>query len=580
MTSSHSPHPPRRGRRSTTVLAAAIVAVASLVASVSPVEAQVVEGPVDPAVLPANLPPWIRGLRDEVESLLPRNRWPTARWGVLAVSLHEGDTLVAADPDASLAPASNVKLLTTAAALDALGPDFRYTTYLLADGQIVDGVLRGDLILLGTGDPTLSDAPAEGGPPPFTAMARRVRDLGIRRVDGNVVGDASLFPGEDRAPGWNPDDYNDDFAAPSSALAYTENVVTLRINPAPGAGARPSVQVEPAGAPLEVVNEARTLSGSSRSTLQMVRRNPVDPVRLVGGVGIRQRELRRTLTVPDPALHAAAGLRRALEEEGVVVVGHATGLRDPARSAVSGSRTFAPAFGRPAPRVVAHHRSPPLSEILTVVNHRSHNLYADMVARTLGRILKGDGSYQGGAGAVASFVERRAGVPEGVVELYDGSGLSRMNRATAGAFVEVLRAMAGDALWPVYLATLPEAGGRSLRRMQRSAAAGNLRAKTGTIRSVSALSGVVRSVDGEPVLFSILANGLPSSWAAKDVEDRIGIRLAGFSRPVMPDPASAMSPAEGGLERGTGAPSPGVREALDGSDDAPDRRQDDSRRRR
>lgn len=528
----------RRNRFSAGGIAAlvAFCGIGSAAAGVTAgVEGQVVQGPVDPAVLPADLPVWIRGLRDEVESILPRNRWPTARWGILAVSLHRGDTLVAADADEPLAPASNVKLLTSAAAMELLGPDFRYTTYLLADGEVEGGVLRGDLVLLGTGDPTLSDRPGEEGIAPFTAMARRVAELGIRRVDGNVVGDASLFTGPERGEGWNPNDYNDWFAAPAAALAYTENVVSVRVTPT-GAGARPAVWIEPAGAPVPVVNEARTAAGTPSSALSIIRRNPDDPVRLVGEMARNRGEVRRTITVSDPVLHAATGLRMALEEEGIVVVGRATALRDPSESRVTGARTWAPAFGRPAPRVLAWHRSPPMQEILTVVNHRSHNLYADMVARTMGRIARGDASYDGGARTVEDFIVRRTGGDPGAVVLYDGSGLSRFNRASAGTFVEVLRAMAGDPLWPAYLATLPEAGGRSLRRMQRSAAEGNLRAKTGTIQSVSALSGVVHSVDGEPVLFSILANGLPSAWMAKGLEDRIGIRLAGVERPLDPVP--------------------------------------------
>lgn len=551
-TSAPSPTGPRRtapGRRCALAILGALLPLAGPQGA----EAQVVQGPVDPAVLPGDLPSWIRGLRDDVESILPRNRWPTARWGILAVSLARGDTLVASDPDALLAPASNVKLLTSAAALDLLGPDFRYTTYILAGGEVVDGVLRGDLILLGTGDPTLSDRPSEGGLPPFASMARQLREQGIRRVDGGVVGDASLFSGPDRGVGWNPTDYNDWFAAPSSALAFTENVVSVRVAPAPGAGARPTVWTEPAGAPVPLVNEARTVAGAPRSPLVMVRRDPADPVRLVGEVGSRRGEIRRTLTVADPALHAATGLRRALEAEGIMVVGHTRTVRDPAESVVVGARTWAPAFGRPAPRVLAYHRSVPMQDILTVVNHRSHNLYADMVARTMGRIQTADGSFDGGSRVVEEFVVRRTGLAAGQLALHDGSGLSRLNRATAGVFVEVLRTMAGDALWPAYLATLPEAGGRSLRRMQRTAAEGNLRAKTGTIQSVSALSGIVHSVDGEPVLFSILANGLPGAWMAKGLEDRIGISLAGVQRPSDTTPGAMLltgegpSPATGGM---------------------------------
>lgn len=512
-------------------LAAVLTAVAL---GAAPGAGQVVEAPTDPAVLPANLPPWIRGLRDDVEAILPRNRWPTARWGVLAVSLDRGDTLVASDPDAMLAPASNVKLLTSAAALDVLDPDFRYTTYLLADGEVVDGVLHGDLILYGTGDPTLGDGRSGAEPPAFEEMARQLMRRGIRRINGDVVGDASLFGGPERAPGWNPDDFNDDFAAPAAALGFTENVLTVEVIPARSAGARPLLRLLPEGAGAELINEARTVSGAPRA-IRLQRRNPGDPVRVLGDVRAGTRGVRRTITVEDPVLHAASALRAVLDRHGIPVVGHTRANRDPQGSVVTGPRTWAPAFGRSPPRVVATHRSPPLQEILTVVNQRSHNLYADMVSMTVGRVVEGDGSFEGGARAVAAFAERVAGVGDRVA-LVDGSGLSRENRATAGAFISVLQAMSRGPHWSAYLATLPEAGGRSLRRMDRSAAEGNLRAKTGTIKNVSALSGIVRASNGEAVLFSILANGVPNTWQAKDLEDRIGIRLAGTLRPPIAPP--------------------------------------------
>jgi serine-type D-Ala-D-Ala carboxypeptidase/endopeptidase (penicillin-binding protein 4) len=511
------------------------LALLGLVWAPLPGVGQVVEAPTDPGVLPANLPSWIRGLRDDVEAILPRDRWPTARWGLLAVSLDRGDTLVAADPDEMLAPASNVKLLTSAAALDALDPGFHYTTYLLADGDVVDGVLHGDLILYGTGDPTLDDGPGEGGVSPFDQMAGELLRRGIRRVNGDLVGDASLFQGPERAPGWNPDDFNDSYAARASALGFTDNVLTVEVVPGSTPGSRPVLRLLPEGSPAELINETRTVSGTPRS-IRLLRSDPGDPIRVTGEVRVGSREVRRTITVDDPVLHAASALRAVLHRNGIAIVGHTRANRDPAASVVTGSRTWAPAFGRTAPEVVATHRSPPMQQILTVVNQRSHNLYSDMVSMTVGRVMEGEGSFEGGARAATAFAQRVAGVGDRL-SLVDGSGLSRENRATAGAFISVLQGMSRGPHWAAYLETLPEAGGRSLRRMGRSAADGNLRAKTGTIKNVSALSGIVRSSEGEAVLFSILANGVPNTWQAKDLEDRIGIRLAGPLRPSLEIPS-------------------------------------------
>jgi len=529
------PTPPCRSARSP-ILAALLLAATSGV--LTPLSAQADR---EPAATP---PAWMEGLRRDVESILPRSRWPRAQWGILAVSATMGDTLYATDPAAALAPASNAKLLTSAAAMDALGPDFRFTTYLVAGGPVVDGVLRGDLLLLGTGDPTFSNARGPDGMTPFERMARAVSDAGIRRVDGSLLADASLFPGPGRAPGWNPRDFNDWFAAPSTSIAWTENVAEMTLSPGAYVGARPQVRVEPEGAGLEWVNEARTVDRPSRQGLAVVRDDPDGPVRIVGEIALSGRGAKRVLTVPDPGLHALGGLKSALRAEGIVVVGRDAVLRDPADSPLTGPRTWAPAFGRPAPRVLAEHRSPPLSEILTVVNQRSHNLYADMVLKALGRIRGEEGSFEGGGRVVEAYAVR-TGVPADQVRMVDGSGLSRENRASAGAFVTVLRDILAGPLRDAFLSTLPEAGGQSLRRMQRSAAAGNLRAKTGTIQNVSALSGVVHTSEGEPILFSILANGVPSTGLAKGLEDQIGIRLAGRMRPVAQDPAGeASAPGE------------------------------------
>jgi len=476
-------------------------------------------------------PSWLRMLRADLEAVLPGRRWPSSRWGVLAVSLERGDTLFATGSFETLAPASNVKIFTSAAAFHYLGPDFRYPTYLLADGPVEDGVLRGDLILYGTGDPTLSGRLHATPELPFRELARELKAMGIRRVDGNVVGDGSFFTGPARGEGWNPRDLDNWYAAPVSSLSFNENVVQVRIRPAGAAGGRPQVRFLPEGAPVMVENGGRIVAAPPRVPLLMGRSDPDGPLRISGEIRHGGSEAWRTVTVQDPPLYAASVLRRVLQEEGITVVGRSRAIREEHESRVTGPRTFAPAFGRSGPSVLAVHRSPPLQEILEIVNIRSHNLYAEVVSMTLGRILEGEGSFQGGARALERFVEREAGVAGGDVRLVDGSGLSRLNQATAASFVQVLAHMAGSPWWDHFEATLPEAGSNQLRRMYRSAAAGNLRAKTGTIANVSALSGVVRGEGGEPILFSIIANDVPSTGAAKRLEDRIGVRLAALSRP-------------------------------------------------
>jgi serine-type D-Ala-D-Ala carboxypeptidase/endopeptidase (penicillin-binding protein 4) len=177
--------------------------------------------------------------------------------------------------------------------------------------------------------------------------------------------------------------------------------------------------------------------------------------------------------------------------------------------------------------------SPPLLEILRVINKRSNNLFAESVSKTMGRIVLGDGSYSGGQRVVEDFLVRQVGVNGETIRVRDGSGLSPENAASAGTLLQVLSFMAASPWWEDYWSTLPEAGVRGeLGRMFRTPAASNLRAKTGTLRNVSALSGMVMTQAGERVLFSILSNDVQSSYGAKRAEDQLGVLLASLTRPL------------------------------------------------
>ncbi len=478
-------------------------------------------------------------LQNELARALGTGAARRGQWGVMAVSASQRDTLFARNADASLAPASNQKLFTSAAALHHLGADFRYPTFLLARGEVSGGILHGDLVLYGTGDPSISDRLLSSGEDPFRSFAQELRDQGIERIRGDLLGDGTFFTGPTRRDSWNPDDLNDWFAAPISGLSFNENLVTLRIQPG-SVGQTPRVLTQPRGALLDLQNVGRTVGGATRSPLMVVRDDPDDAIEIRGDIRTGQADVWRRMTVSDPPSFAASILRRVLEEEGIVVEGRTGSVSSPDESGITGRTLVAPGL-QPDPAAlwtVAVHHSPPLSELLGVVNKRSHNLYADALLFSLGRVTEGEGSFDGGSRALTEYLTRIVGIPEEGLHVVDGSGLSRLNRARPSAFIELLAHMDVDPRGTAFWASLPEAGNqRELRRMYRSPAAGNLRAKTGTIHRVSALSGVVRSSMGEAIYFSVMANDVPSPWAAKRVEDQIGIELASFSRPLWTDPS-------------------------------------------
>ena len=399
-------------------------------------------------------------LQRELQALL--NGAGSGRYGVLVVSLDRGDTLFASGADRPLAPASNMKLFTTAAALLRLGPDFRYSTYLLADGEVRDGVLEGNLILYGTGDPTLSGRLLPRPSSAFEALADSLRAAGIREIRGTVIGDGSFFDAVWTAPEWTASHRAAVYGAPVGALAYAENL----------SGGRP---------------------------------------------------------VADPVRYTVAAFRETLARRGIRMAGGMQTVTHAAFSRVG----FADAYRSAPPRPLAVHLSPPLRDIVRVTNQVSHNGFAEALLKTLGRVTSGTGSFAEGCRATRVILAQTLGLDTAQIGVTDGSGLSRSNRVTAGTTVQLLTAMARSNLALVWEESLPVAGGGvgSLRnRMAGTAAAGNLRAKTGTIREVSSLSGYVRTADGERLAFSIVANDLPDEARAKRLEDQIGARLARFRR--------------------------------------------------
>ncbi len=466
-------------------------------------------------------------LQNEIRETFESYTWGTARWSVLVCSLDSGETIFSIDPESAIAPASNIKLLTTAAALQRLGPDYRFRTYLLSSAPVKNGVLQGDLTLYGTGDPGLSDRFHGSKDEVFQLLVDDLQATGITEISGDLIADASFFPGPLRDEGWEQSDLNEHFTAPISALSYNENVVSFRIRPGP-VGAPPNVETIPAHSALNIENTATTVANRARPRLAILREDPLKPVRITGRMSSGSGDVWRQMTVAVPADFAGASFRAVLEDRGITVTGSTRRVELPIESVVK--RLSGPALGRPAARILARHTSRPLAEYLEIVNKESNNLFAELIFRAIGRADAGIGSPSASALAVHETLVTLGVDTEGLVQV-DGSGLSGENRVSAASFVDLIRRMSEGSLWPDYWASLPRAGTRyELGRMYQTAAANNLRAKTGTIDGVSALTGMVRTQDGERLAFSLMVNGLPSIGRAKQLENEIGVHLAEFHR--------------------------------------------------
>lgn len=485
---------------------------------------------------PSSAPsPEILELREDLSRLISNLATANSAHGVLVVSLDRGDTLFSHNPDLPLAPASNMKLFSTAAALYYLGPDFRYSTFALTTGPIRNGVLEGDLILYGTGDPAISSRMLPGALTPLRALTDSLKARGIREIRGDIIGDGSYFDDHWIAEGWREEYRLDSYSAPVGALSLGENIVSVRVDPGPGAGRPASIRTTPSTDGLLIQNRVQTVASGSSSV-----RFAYDPDGLVieGRIAMGHPGVARTVTVIDPANFAAAAFREVLTNAGIAVTGTVRTVRDREESPVGFVSAPSNGTSTPPARVVGTHISPTLAELVTVTNHISQNLYAEAFFKTAGRVALGEGTFAGGAKAVQFLLECEGAADLPGLRIVDGSGLSPLNRVTPRSIIHLLDLMTRTDVWEIFDASLPEAaspngGQHSLRgRMGGTPAARNLRAKTGTIANVSGLSGYVRSADGELLAFSILTNEIPSTSRAKRTEDAIGIRLARFARPV------------------------------------------------
>lgn len=447
------------------------------------------------------------------------------RWGAVVVSLSARDTLFSLNADRRFIPASNAKLFTTAAALRYLGRDYRFLTVLFADGPVRSGVLYGNLVLYGTGDPTFALDTASLAP-----FADSVVRAGIRRVSGDMVGDASFLGAELTGPGWQPDDLDRPWAAPAAALGAAENRVLIRVAPAPRAGAPALVSVEPENDYYHVASTVLTGRRGARTAIAVRRGRARGVVELTGGIAADAAPWSTSLAVPEPAVFAAGLLRRLLAARGVVISGATRAVTEDAAGRARLMLRRSAQRGDPFRGALAVRRSEPLENIVTTINHRSHNLSAELVLRTIGRMVAGSGSFEAGSRAVARFLVDSVGIRAADVHVTDGSGLSLLDQATPRSLVQLLGFMARARDGASFVNSLPLVGEGMTSRLAGSAAHGRVRAKTGTLGGVSALAGYVAAANGEELAFAIVVNGTRSVAEARRLQDSVVVRLARLDR--------------------------------------------------
>jgi serine-type D-Ala-D-Ala carboxypeptidase/endopeptidase (penicillin-binding protein 4) len=441
---------------------------------------------------------------ERAEKLVQTPPVDKGEWGLLVVDDVSGETLYEKNADKYFVPASNMKLLTTALALDTLGPDYRFRTTMETNGSLAkDGKLSGDLILVGRGDPNLSnrkfpfDAKEEFDGPPEKALAELADAIvarGVKQIAGDIVGDDSYFPRERYPDGWEIDDMVWEYGAAISAIVVDDNTVTLTLTPGEKAGDAVQAAVEPAEQEFVIKNEVVTVGTKEKADLRLTREPGSNTVVVSGTLSARSAPRKLVLAIQEPAQHATVMLGKLLADRGVKVDGKPRAQHEPDPGAAS--RT-----------VLAEHLSVRLGDTVKLVNKISQNLHTEVLLRTAAR-QNGVWTDPDDLPKFAKAFYVKVGIPEGDVVQTDGSGLSRHDMVTPRAFVTLLEYAQRQSWFPDYYASLPIAGvdGTLNERMKESGIAGRIHAKTGSVSHVRTLTGFAETLGGRRLIFSFLSN--------------------------------------------------------------------------
>ncbi|MGE7607679.1 D-alanyl-D-alanine carboxypeptidase/D-alanyl-D-alanine endopeptidase [Peribacillus frigoritolerans] len=434
--------------------------------------------------------------------------------GISIRSAETGEMIYERGAQTRLRPASNLKLMTSAAALETLGEDHVFQTELYLKGVQVGHVLQGDVYLKGKGDPTLLEKD-------FDELAASLKHRQVKLVHGDLIGDDSWYDDVRYSQDLVWSDEQEYYGAAVSALTaspnedYDTGTIIVEIAPGEKVGKRATVKLEPETDYVKVINKTKTESADANKKIEVERSHGIQVITVTGTIPEDAGVTKEWISVEDPTEYALSLFEKSMKKHGIKVLGKRKKGKTPEGA-----------------DMIAIHQSMPLSQLLIPFMKMSNNSHAEVLVKEMGKEADGEGSWKDGL-KVARNQLKSMGINMQTIMMRDGSGISQVNMIPANEITKLLYAIQEKTWFPAYLNALPIAGnenrmvGGTLRkRMKGTLAAGNVRAKTGTISGTSSLSGYVTTKRGEKIIFSIILNNFVEEKGITAIQDKIAVMLA------------------------------------------------------